>query len=174
MRFARENPWEVGICMKLRRSSRNYAISADRVSRSRRIVARAQFNCKPFGGEILRGRCGQSRGKKQGKESGSGTRRNKGEREKRSQRRERVPLPLPRSHRPDTDGRLDGCECNCLIGETVRGTYRRNCWSRSPSITCADLSEAVAATDGPFNEASSKFLSHQFNIAGHRVASTVQ
>ena len=135
--------------MKLRRSSRNYAISTDRMSRSRRIVARAQFNCKPFRGGILRGRGGQSREKKPGKESGSGTRRNKGEREKRSQRREKVPLPLPRSHRRTRTGGWMGCECNCLIGETVRGTYRRNCWSRSPSITYADLSEAVASLRPP-------------------------
>lgn len=33
-----------------------------------------------------------------------------------------------------TTQRMDGCECNCLIGETVYA-YRRNCSSRSPSIT---------------------------------------
>lgn len=35
---------------------------------------------------------------------------------------------------PRPKGWMDGCECNCLIGETVYA-YRRNCSSRSPSIT---------------------------------------
>lgn len=33
---------------------------------------------------------------------------------------------------------MDGCECNCLIGETAReGMYRQNCLRRDPSITYA-------------------------------------